>query len=152
MFIFAVASWAQFSGTEAGIPAARGGGGVLQARGLWPRACKTKGAGACHLAGPRPFVRALRARRPPHVPPKPRPPLPEGRLDPSLALLRTGLVGRLRCAGGGGGGRAAPLPGGGQRPPPGPFGGRRPPNAAAPPPTPGSNRRQIEKPTPFKGR
>ena len=109
MFIFAVAvqgAATRYRGGETG--GAGGGGGVLQARGLWPRACKTKGAGACHLAGPRPFVRALRARRPPHVPPKPRPPLPEGRLHPSLALLRTGLVGRLRCAGGRRGARSAP--------------------------------------------
>ena len=66
MFIFAVAvqgAATRYRGGETG--GVGGGGGVLQARGLWPRACKTKGAGACHLAGPRPFVRALRARRPP---------------------------------------------------------------------------------------
>ena len=142
---------AQLPGTAAGKPAAWGGGGVLQARGLWPRACKTKGAGACHLAGPRPFVRALRARRPPHVPPKPRPPLPEGRLDPTLAPLRTGPGGPSALYGGGGGGRAAPLPGGGQRPPPGPVGGPRPPNAAAPPPQPHGQPPPNRKTDPVQG-
>ena len=153
MFIFAAAvqgAATRYRGGETG--GVGGGGGVLQARGLWPRACKTKGAGACHLAGPRPFVRALRARRPPHVPPKPRPPLPEGRLHPSLALLRTGLVGRLRCAGGAAGGAQRPCRAGAKGPRPARLaaGGRQTP--PPPPPTPGSNRRQIEKPTPFKGR
>ena len=65
MFIFAAAVQGAATRYRGGETGGVGGGGVLQARGLWPRASKTKGAGACHLAGPRPFVRALRARRPP---------------------------------------------------------------------------------------
>ena len=99
---------AQLPGTAAGKPAAWGGGGVLQARGLWPRACKTKGAGACHLAGPRPFVRALRARRPPTCRRSPAHPYRKAALTRPLPRCARVLVGRLRWTGGRRGARSAP--------------------------------------------
>lgn len=61
MFIFAVAVQGAATRYRGGETGGVGGAAAF----CRPRACKTKGAGACHLAGPRPFVRALRARRPP---------------------------------------------------------------------------------------
>ena len=152
MFIFAVAVQGAATRYRGGETGGAGGAAAFCRPGAFgPGPAKPKERGPAIWPAPAPLCALCAPAAPPRA--AEAPPTPTGRPPtPVPCPAAHGPSGPSALRGGGGGGRAAPLPGGGQRPPPGPFGGRRPPNAAAPPPTPGSNRRQIEKPTPFKGR
>ena len=99
---------AQLPGTAAGKPAAWGGRRRFAGPGPLAPGLQNQRSGGLPFGRPPPLCARFARPPPPHVPPKPRPPLPEGRLDPTLAPLRTGLVGRLRCTGGRRGARSAP--------------------------------------------
>ena len=109
MFIFAVAvqgAATRYRGGETG-----GVGGRRRFAGPGPLApgLQNQRSGGLPFGRPPPLCARFARPPPPRGPPKPRPPLPEGRLDPTLAPLRTGPGGPSALRGGGRrGARSAP--------------------------------------------
>ena len=135
MFIFAVAvqgAATRYRGGETG-----GVGGRRRFAGPGPLApgLQNQRSGGLPFGRPPPLCARFARPPPPHVPPKPRPPLPEGRLDPTLAPLRTGPGGPSALYGGAAGGAQRPCRAGAKGPRPARLaaGGRQTP--PPPPPT-----------------